>query len=826
MHNFDLRVWPTSLIMNLSNINVNDQHILSITQEPGHSTDAVMSQKAVTQSINLKLSPRDVLVMDFINVNAERGTGYINYQTGEVVSEGSSYTSDFIKLTNFKKLVSSNNNLDNSASPIAFYDKNKNYLQEISVQGGSGEAPIEIDLNQAKYLQASFVRFSGYSVFKGATLFNEREFTKSIYEEIITATTSIAGYVNYEGQIVEANGYHSPKTEITEKDILYIGSRGGLDRSTAVLSFYDENHNYIKDISVRGGEYFLNTIDLSQPQYSEAKYFIVSTWSGINSASIYRITQAPILEDLDALNLRVADLESNFLNDIVIYSKGHGSGYVNYNTGLLNGTPTDGYSTPFFKVKGYSQLVANNSGLVQGYAPIAFYDQCKNYLKSVSVEGNGQDNERIVIDLTDPQYADVYYCIVSGWKDNSASLTAPSSSIGDLEKDVAVLNSKVDAIFSENIEGETVLNSGYILYSTGQVAGVGGTGQSTDFIAVSGYKKITASNAGLDQSASPIAFYGKNKNYLQEISVQGNSTSGSITIDLTQSQYAQAAFVRFSGWGVNRFTIEVFQTFKPFLYGKNFCCLGDSISDGDGNSSYSWYDMLLVRYGAGAESLNFAKSGQVLRTMADRCTQKNMANIDYCFVMGGTNQVGVYSLGTINDTPTPDRWEAQKQYNVGDRVLGGASYKHGGIDTYYYWYECITAGTSGNTADATGFSTTTNETFTDGTVVWKCIGSPSWYSDLKGIIRRVWGFNPKIHIIWLVPIKTKADIGLIPSNWARAAKFQAIRTFCEAYSIKYIDLQKEFALNEFTRDAIMADNLHPNKVGYQIIQDIVSSHIE
>lgn len=98
---------------------------------------------------------------------------------------------------------------------------------------------------------------------------------------------------------------------------------------------------------------------------------------------------------------------------------------------------------------------------------------------------------------------------------------------------------------------------------------------------------------------------------------------------------------------------------------------------------------------------------------------------------------------------------------------------------------------------------------------------------MKRICAKVWGYNPKIQIIWIVPIKTKNDANSnVPANWARASKFQAIRNFCEAYSIRMIDLQKEFPLNEWTKDVIMDDNLHPNDIGYKLIQDIICSHIE
>lgn len=265
-----------------------------------------------------------------------------------------------------------------------------------------------------------------------------------------------------------------------------------------------------------------------------------------------------------------------------------------------------------------------------------------------------------------------------------------------------------------------------------------------------------------------------------------------------------------------------------YLNGRKYCGLGDSITDGDGNGSVSWYDYLLERLHADSSSLNFAETGQCLRTLADRCTAENMQGVSKVFVMGGTNQMGHFSIGSIDDKPTPDLIEANKAYSVGDRVLGGPKEKHGWTTPIYAYtiiYECTVKGDTGEIDDdfIIAMPTTAEQTIQVGTATFKVIGYPTWYADMWRIVDRVWGFNNQCEIIWLVPIKTTSDIGKPSSQWARKDKFQAVRDFCEYNSIRYIDLQKEFPINSYTN--LMADSLHPNRAGYQMICDIVMSHI-
>ena len=476
---------------------------------------------------------------------------------------------------------------------------------------------------------------------------------------------------------------------------------------------------------------------------------------------------------------------------------------------------------------------------------ISFFDENKNFLSSISVTIDSQSLaiREGEIDLTDPTYVNAKYVAFSCYLYDETFYAYIDGY--NVAEEIIRNRQSIKQINDKLILNGSFTDTGF--YANG-VLTYDANAKSTDKLFIFGNK--IKWRLRLNRTGQVVTFFNENKEFISSISITIDTQEAEIRegeIDLTNSNYSNARYVAFSCYAYNdtfyaliegsNIAEEIENLHKeiqnkplPFLYGKKFCALGDSITDGVGNDSYSWYDMLLDRYNAVTGSLNFAETGQCLRTMADLCTLDNMNDIDICFVSGGTNQLSNYRLGTINDDATPDRWQPNKAYNVGDKVLGGTMERHGWITNimaYLYWYECVTAGTSGNTEDASGFNTTTDSITQDGTVEWKCIGNPSWYSDLKGICRKVWSLNPKIQIIWIVPIKTRYDANInVPSQWRNAQKFQAIRDFCDSYSIRMIDLQKEFPLNEWTKYSIMADDLHPNNNGYKIIQDIICSHIE
>lgn len=265
-------------------------------------------------------------------------------------------------------------------------------------------------------------------------------------------------------------------------------------------------------------------------------------------------------------------------------------------------------------------------------------------------------------------------------------------------------------------------------------------------------------------------------------------------------------------------------SFKNYLYGKSFYLISDSIGYGTGNTvevGKSWYDYLLKKIGASNNSSKDAIPSQCLRTMADRLTSETLQNVNKIIVSGGTNSMNVFLLGTIEDKPTPDNWVGGKTYEVGERCLAGPKEVHGaGIDVYTYIYECTIGGTSSSDSNPTTFTTNVNDTFTDGTITWKCIGIATFYGDLWRVVKKIYECRKDIDIIFVIPPKT--------TNWKTwgtytsklKPKFEAIKEFCETVGFRYIDFNSKFPISEYSNETLMADTLHPTYNGYILMSDI------
>ena len=614
-----------------------------------------------------------------------------------------------------------------------------------------------------------------------------------------------------------------------------------LNNQGQIVSFFDENGEYLSDISITASDSltpkdYTGVIDLTNEDYSDAVYVGFSCRNYDDDTYYVKIGNI-ITEEIETAKKDINDINSEIGidADFDIPSKA-------YSGGVLIDTAASIKSSKKYYIKGFDVLIYslnfNNTGQV-----VSFFDENGDYLSSISITASSSASaidKKGIIYLNDTAYSSVAY--VAFTCRNYAEGSTYNAFVGKFES----LKNRLRNIEAANLGNRANFTIPSSAYSNGVITSSAASVQSTERYYIKGLDTIIY-NLNLNNSGQIISFFDEDGDYLSEISVnasdsvQAKDKSG--VIDLTGAAYSDVAYVGFTCRNfaidspyyaifgkVNNMTEEIhILNHRSSIAYKKLCALGDSITDGAGNNNVSWYDMLQSRYNI-KDVLDFAESGQCLRTMADLCTAENMANIDICFVMGGTNQLSNFRLGTIDDEPTPDRWQANKAYSVGDKVLGGTLEEHGittHIKAYLYWYECVTAGTSGNTADASAFNTTLDSITTDGTVEWKCIGNPSWYSDMKGICRRVWGFNPKIQIIWLVPIKCKSDASYNdPASWQLAAKFDAVRKFCKGYSIRCIDLQKEFQLNEWTKNTIMTDEHHPNKRGYEILCDIVCSFVD
>ena len=263
------------------------------------------------------------------------------------------------------------------------------------------------------------------------------------------------------------------------------------------------------------------------------------------------------------------------------------------------------------------------------------------------------------------------------------------------------------------------------------------------------------------------------------------------------------------------------------LYKKKYTALGDSITIGDGatDGKGSWFDRLCARLNSTAA--NYAYSGNKLRLMANEMTPELLADCYKCFIAGGTNREPHFSIGTINDLATPDLISADKNYDIGDYVLGGLFYETGNIQYHEGIFVCTTGGNTGSITltEIATMTETVNALSTMGTAVFKFVKYATLYGDLWRILERTQGFNPKMELVWILPIRNRGDVGKSPEDWTRGDIRQPIKDFCLRNGIKVVDMGAEFPLNKTNTEILLKDHLHPTNDGYEIMADIVQRSI-
>lgn len=457
------------------------------------------------------------------------------------------------------------------------------------------------------------------------------------------------------------------------------------------------------------------------------------------------------------------------------------------------------------------------------------------------------EGEKYLIASSQNVEPDMYFINSSFYENNPQEL---SRKILNIREYFSLLSDKITEVDSNTYYPIYAFNFPYGGYYIGDANEIISEGSEdfpmTDYIDITDIKAIEY-RLSLGNSAYIILFFNNDKSPLIEISIKGNSGNPSANqgfLNLKEAKEKGAKFFRASNYngtngGINDYYVkkcvhvtEAIPNIKGYKSKINICALGDSITEGHRNNYIGWPEYLYDMLGNAENSIKIAHSGAVMRTMADECTKENMKNIDVCIIVGGTNQVAQFSIGSINDMPTPDDIKANTDYLIDDYVLGGPRESNAWhpniIYNYTVIYQCITQGNTGNITvdDITNMSTNSGETVTLGTAIFKVIGYPSWYSDLWRVTKKIFECKGDIRLMFATPIRIIGDIDKQEKSWNHFDKYQAIRDFCSYNSIQCIDLQHLFNLTRFNKDAIMSDDgTHPIMEGYKLIAKIISTFI-
>ncbi|MBR2506810.1 MAG: hypothetical protein IKB70_07835 [Bacilli bacterium] len=177
-------------------------------------------------------------------------------------------------------------------------------------------------------------------------------------------------------------------------------------------------------------------------------------------------------------------------------------------------------------------------GYIEGstFHAIEFYDANKTYLSSLSVLGTGK--EMVVnLDLSESKYANAKYV--------RASISQSSYTTEQFNSWFFVVGS-----FIEEASLETVISmfpqDGYLDLDGNLIVGTSsGNAYTTDYVSLSGKTNITYKGR-MGTIGLNMAFYDSSKQLISGLKTVGNGTFITLNINLSDTKYANAAYVKAS----------------------------------------------------------------------------------------------------------------------------------------------------------------------------------------------------------------------------------------------------------------------------------------
>lgn len=404
---------------------------------------------------------------------------------------------------------------------------------------------------------------------------------------------------------------------------------------------------------------------------------------------IYQGTAIPD-NDMKRLNDTYAEIKDTTVSDISNGEHGFYRPTSPYNFYNDNNSRTSDYII----CQGYTKL-EYKTFLSSGGFEIVFFDRNKAILPDISITG---DSARTVKTINIPPTA--YYVrlscygstdytkayiklylennIIDKINDNTSAITNNLNEINIIE---TICNDNKQ----NNILTLPLMYDGYVVYDTGKINNVETSinEKNTGLIICKGYSKIRYKTY-ITNSGAEIAFYNKNKEYLNELSIRGDSSLNIKTIDVPNDAYYVIMSKYYSG--VNDFFISLYSDnyiFKNTIANKNILIFGDSITDCANvtvnddyeTSAYSWpnnpsrkmWPWLLNRYFCCKEVRNYALSGATYSKQSNY-TNKRSSLID---------QVTI----AINDKNNPNDVFSQNSFTP-DIIIFAAGTNQYGVGSY------------------------------------------------------------------------------------------------------------------------------------------------
>ena len=234
-----------------------------------------------------------------INCNIDVIHGYFNREIRRIALAENARSSELIEVGNYN-IIKAKSFISSAGNAITFFDKNKKYLEEISIAGDNTEYVYEINLSEEKYKDVVYVQFSVY-IPTGHTIneyylylsdgfgLNEKIDNSLVKENVIF---NLNGYWNYNNKSITEidSAKHSDYIKINSKNekIVY---KTWINSAGSEISFFNKDLEWVAGI--QGDELSTEKI-ISVKDYPNAEYFSYSIYVGgrdINDFYCYVVSE-------------------------------------------------------------------------------------------------------------------------------------------------------------------------------------------------------------------------------------------------------------------------------------------------------------------------------------------------------------------------------------------------------------------------------------------------------------------------------------------------------------------------------------------------------
>lgn len=496
-----------------------------------------------------------------------------------------------------------------------------------------------------------------------------------------TLTNLIKNYVDpiyqaYENEInLDINNFKNTiNTEVgtlsNKVSNLTSNTPAGVYATLSDLETDDPNHNYIYVVTGTGNWYYYNTSTTS--------------WT---SGGTYQATLTPD-SDMARINETYSEVKNTSVTNLSTYYHYFINSYSPYAESSTDSARTSDYLI----CQGYNKIKYKTSLNSSGFE-LLFYDRNKTFLPNISILGDSVTTEKTVnvpatayyVRLS--AYGDSYYstAYINIYLENSnnARITTNANNITKLNNELQLNETIINELKSLKVYKVFSNIDGYVQYSDGSLveAPSSSMDKRTDYILVKGYK-ILEYYTRISSEGAEIAFFNQNKEYLQNISIQGQNSYITNKISIPDTAY----YVILSQYADIESYISLYNedyNYKTPILNKNILIFGDSITECTEvsvNSDYEttdyyWYSnpsnkywpWLLNKYFYAKEIRNYALSGATYSKL-ESYTNKRASLID---------QVTI----SINDKNNPNSIFKQNTFTP-DIVIFAAGTNQHNIGTY------------------------------------------------------------------------------------------------------------------------------------------------